>query len=94
MIGDCRVLAALVKNKGSLCLIFYTGRLQAVRTASCHVIRFPIQDTPALKSARILINLKNNGKFLRLSKPNTNCMKRNFSYMRAKTLNQQLNDKL
>ena len=39
-------------------------------------------------------NLRSNGKFLRLSKPNTNSMKRSFSYMGAKTWNQHLNDKL
>ena len=39
-------------------------------------------------------NLRNNGKFLRLSKPNMNSMKRSFSYMGAKTWNQHLNDKL
>ena len=38
-------------------------------------------------------NLRSNGKFLRLSKPNTNSMKRSFSYMGAKTWNQHLNDK-
>ena len=39
-------------------------------------------------------NLRSNGKFLRLSKPNTNSMKRSFIYMRAKTWNRHLNDKL
>ena len=39
-------------------------------------------------------NLRSNGKFLRLSKPNTNSMKRSFCYMGAKTWNQLLNDKL
>ena len=38
--------------------------------------------------------LRSNGKFLRLSKPNTNSMKRSFSYMGAKTWNQHLSDKL
>ena len=37
---------------------------------------------------------RSNGKFLRLSKPKTNSMKRSFSYMGAKTWNQHLNDKL
>ena len=39
-------------------------------------------------------NLRSNGEFLRLPKPNTNSMKRSFSYMGAKTWNQHLNDKL
>ena len=38
--------------------------------------------------------LRSNGKFLRLSKPNTNSMKISFSYMGAKTWNQHLSDKL
>jgi hypothetical protein len=42
----------------------------------------------------LLIRSISNGKFLRLSKPNTNSMKRSFSYMGAKTWNQHLNDKL
>jgi hypothetical protein len=39
-------------------------------------------------------NLRSNGKYLRLSKPNTNSMKRTFSYsyMGAKTWNQHLNN--
>ena len=41
-------------------------------------------------------SLRSNGNFLRLSKPNTNSMKRSFSYsyMGAQTRNQHLNDKL
>ena len=41
-------------------------------------------------------NLRSNGKFLRLSKPNTNSLttKISFSCMGAKTWNQHLNDKL
>jgi ribosomal 50S subunit-associated protein YjgA (DUF615 family) len=36
-------------------------------------------------------NLRSNGKLLRLSKPNSNAMKRSFSYNAAKVWNQQIN---
>ena len=36
-------------------------------------------------------NLRSNGKLLRLSKPNTNSIKRSFSYKGAKVWNQQIN---
>jgi hypothetical protein len=45
------------------------------------------------KCKKFNYNLRSNGKFLRLSKPNTNSMKRSFSYMGAKTWDEYLNDK-